>query len=152
MTEQITEHMAVEHIRNLAGDYKCWDDRISREESLILCKLLDELEQYRTLGTVEEILKEFNIQRDIIATQHETLKEYRNLGTVEELRVARDKQVAKQLFGNESNPIVTGETVSGFCPDCLTKFICITPAFYKANGYGYCKECGQKLDWSDEDE
>ena len=67
MTEQMTEQMAIEHIGNLAGDYKCWDDKISREESLILCKLLDELEQYRAFGTVEE------------------------------LRVARDKQVAKKL-------------------------------------------------------
>lgn len=66
MTEQMTEQMAIEHIGNLAGDYKCWDDKISREESLILCKLLDELEQYRALGTVEE------------------------------LRVARDKQIEKK--------------------------------------------------------
>ena len=69
----MTEQMAVEHIRNLAGDYKCWDDRISREESLILCNLLDELEQYRALGTVEE------------------------------LRAARDKQVAKKPKGIDSD-------------------------------------------------
>ena len=69
----MTEQMAIKHIGNLAGDYKCWDDRISREESLILCKLLDELEQYRALGTVEE------------------------------LRVARDKQVGKKPKGIDSD-------------------------------------------------
>lgn len=133
----MTEQMAIEHIRNLAGDYKCWDDRISHEESLILCKLLDELEQYRALGTVEEILKEFNIQRDIIATQHETLKEYRNLGTVEELRVARDKQVAKKPKGIDSD----------ICPNCGT-FNSIIQKRRNAVGSDtvYCWHCGTAIE------
>lgn len=86
----MTEQMAIEHIGNLAGDYKCWDDRISREESLILCKLLDELEQYRALGTAEEILKVLDNHKKVVAMQHETLKEYRKLGTVEELTEAKE--------------------------------------------------------------
>ena len=138
----MTEQMAIEHIGNLAGDYKCWDDRISREESLILCKLLDELEQYRALGTVEEILKEFNIQRDIIATQHETLKEYRNLGTVEELRVARDKQVAKKPIPKYG----MYNTINRYkCPTCDNDYL--GGGEYR---YPCCEDCGQKLDWSDE--
>ena len=44
---------------------------------------MEELQQYRELGTVEEILKVFNNQRAIISTQHETLKQYRAIGTVE---------------------------------------------------------------------
>ena len=28
----------------------------------------------------------------------------------------------------------------------MTEFICITPRYYRENGYGYCKECGQKID------
>lgn len=47
---------------------------------------LEELKQYRDLGTVEGIVNLFNNQRTIIATQHETLKQYREIGTVEELQ------------------------------------------------------------------
>ena len=60
---------------------------------------------------------------------------------------ALDKQKAVQLLGDKDNPIYIEETVSGLCPICLEKFICITPMMYKANGYGYCKKCGQKIKW-----
>lgn len=50
----------------------------------------EELEQYRALGTVEEILKVLDNHKKVVAMQHETLKEYRNLGTVEKLRVAKE--------------------------------------------------------------
>ena len=48
--------------------------------------VFEEIQQYRELGTIEEILKVFNNQRTIIATQHETLKQYRAIGTVEALQ------------------------------------------------------------------
>ena len=59
---------------------------------------------------------------------------------------ALDKQTPKRLFENQYNPIHFGDTVSGLCPVCMTEFICITPRYYRENGYGYCKECGQKID------
>ena len=55
---------------------------------------------------------------------------------------ALDKQTPKRLFGNQYNPIHFGDAVSGLCPVCMTEFICITPRYYRENGYGYCKECG----------
>lgn len=54
-----------------------------REAIDIAIQALEEIQQYRELGTVEEILKVFNNQQTIIATQHETLKQYRAIGTVE---------------------------------------------------------------------
>lgn len=65
---------------------------------------------------------------------------------IADLKCKSEKQEPKKLFGNKYNPIHFGETVSGLCPVCLTEFICITPMYYRANGYGYCKECGQKID------
>lgn len=62
---------------------------------------------------------------------------------------AIEKQIPRKLYGNEWNPVVVGDTVSGFCPVCMTEFVCITPRMYKANNYGYCKACGQKIDWDD---
>lgn len=62
-----------------------------------------------------------------------------------------EKQVPRKLWGNKWNPVHVGDTVSGFCPVCMTEFVCATPIMYKANNYGYCKACGQKLDWSGEE-
>ena len=62
---------------------------------------------------------------------------------------ALEKQLPKKLFGNKHNPVIVGDTVSGLCPKCLTEFVCITPRLYAEKGLGYCKECGQRLDWSD---
>ena len=57
---------------------------------------LEEIQQYRDLGTVEEILKVFNNQQAIIATQQETLKQYRAIGTIEELKELKEKSVSKK--------------------------------------------------------
>ena len=58
----------------------------------IAIQALEEIQQYRELGTVEEILKVFNNQRTIMATQHETLKQYRAIGTIEEFKALKEKE------------------------------------------------------------
>lgn len=62
---------------------------------------------------------------------------------------AIEKQIPKSIVGNEYNPLYIGDTVNGMCPECMTDFVCITPMMYKARGFGYCKCCGQKMDWSE---
>ena len=64
---------------------------VSDEASEMAIKALEEIQQYRALGTVEEILKVLDNHKKVVAMQHETLKEYRNLGTVEELRAKNEK-------------------------------------------------------------
>ena len=59
------------------------------------------------------------------------------------------KQIPKKIWGNKHNPVCVGDTVSGLCPVCNAQFVCITPRYYKENGLGYCKECGQRLDWDE---
>lgn len=61
----MTENEVFEHISDLAGDYKCFDEKISHQESLILCNLIEEIQQYRAIGTVEEFkaLKEKNVAK-----------------------------------------------------------------------------------------
>lgn len=71
------------------------------------------------------------------------------LGCIDMAISALEKQLPKKLFGNKHNPVIVGDTVSGLCPMCLTEFVCITPRLYAEKGLGYCKECGQKLDWSE---
>ena len=57
------------------------------------------------------------------------------------------KQIPMQIWGNKYNPVHTGDTVNGSCPICNTEFICIAPRLYEEYGFGYCKQCGQKLAW-----
>ena len=62
---------------------------------------------------------------------------------------ALEKQMPKKIIGTEEFPVYAGDTVSGICPECMTDYVCITPRMYKEKGLGYCKECGQKLDWGE---
>lgn len=62
------EAKVIKKINNLAGDYKCWDNKINHEESLTLCNLLEELQQYIAIGSVEQfqVLKEKSEPKDVI--------------------------------------------------------------------------------------
>ena len=78
--------------------------------------------------------------RDFAENFKEELKQYLAIGTPEECREAVEKQIPKK-----PNKCI-GFTESLFvCPTCGRK----QPIMYEQH---YCKECGQKLDWSDEDD
>lgn len=70
------ENEVFEHISNLAGDYKCFDEKISHQESLILCNLIEEIQQYRAIGTVEEFkaLKEKATSKKVIVKKSEIIE------------------------------------------------------------------------------
>lgn len=72
----MTENEVFEHISNLAGDYKCFDEKISHQESLILCNLIEEVQQYRAIGTIEEFkaLKEKSVAKKPLA--HDDCENY----------------------------------------------------------------------------
>lgn len=101
-------------------------------------KALEEIRQYRAIGTVEEVKR---MQRySALAKKHSTIgqaidscTEYEAIGTVEEFREARERQIPKK-------PIHDGLYA---CPNCHT--IMLQGAF-EAKGK-CCKECGQVLDW-----
>ena len=65
------------------------------------------------------------------------IQRYRTIGTVDECRAAVEKQKEKKSNYDDYH-------LAGYrCPDCNN----VNPW-----GYKHCKHCGQKLDWSDEDE
>lgn len=73
--------------------------------------------------------------KELIACQKE-LEAYRAIGTPKECQAAVEKQIPKK-----PNKCI-GFTESLFvCPTCGRK----QPIMYEQH---YCKECGQKLDWS----
>lgn len=74
----------------------------------------------------------------------EELKQYRAIGTPEECRAAVEKKRAKKP------PVVNRPSIFVKVPVCPN---CSTPEHYQPL-YGktkYCSNCGQKLDWSDEE-
>lgn len=121
------------------------------KESLTLCKItrvfmpknevidfviqaLEELEQYRALGTVEQLewCKDASHWKSLY---EEKLAQYESLGTVEELKEAREKQRAKKPIRKHINTIID----SYVCPTCGTEWL-----FGKTPKY--CGICGQKLE------
>lgn len=69
------------------------------------------------------------------------VEEYRTIGTPEECRAAVEKQKAKRPDG--------GRDIDGndylICPNCCA---IVADGEWTAN---FCPDCGQKLDWSDEE-
>ena len=90
---------------------------------------MEEVEQYRALGTPTQILER-------IGGLDVELGKYHSLGTVEELKEAREKQIPKK-------PIDSGERIpfSYYCPTCKTELSDDGCKY----GEKYCFECGQAL-------
>lgn len=76
---------------------------------------------------------------DVIDEAILELEKYRTIGTPEECRAAVEKQKAKK-----PNKCISFTKSLFVCPACGRK----QPIMYEQY---YCKECGQKLDWSDEE-
>lgn len=97
-------------------------------------KALEEVQQYRKHGvTVESAL---NNMCDLAAAEN-LIEEYRAIGTPEECRAAREKQIPKR-------PIYAGFLRGGYwclyCNEIVRRSDC------------YCSNCGQKLDWRNDNE
>ena len=74
------------------------------------------------------------------------VEEYRTIGTPEECRAAVEKQTAKKP-DYEGDGYADGHLVydTWICPCCGKHYE------VDYDNYNYCPDCGQKLDWSDEE-
>lgn len=119
--------------------------------------LMDELEEYRELGTLEELkkLKECElsgIELAEISCGLNKLKAYRQIGTLDEVREAVEKQRAKKPEKKRNVFTCGAESHSYHCPYCKFRFINKDDTgFYNGMKTKYCPDCGQKLDWSEEE-
>lgn len=100
---------------------------------------LEEVQQYRAIGTPEEL-------QDMKSNYFEALsdwRQYRKIGTLEECRTAREKQIPKKPVKSENQVVRYVNTY--YCPICNL-------GITGTNIAKWCYHCGQKLDWSDENE
>lgn len=103
-------------------------------------KALEEVQQYRAIGTVEELetaskYLQLVKKHGTVGKAIEACAEYEGIGTVEECREAMEKQrrkIVKNQYG--TNYVLK----AGYCPVCG----CGVTA-----RWDYCQCCGQKLNW-----
>lgn len=105
-------------------------------------ELQDELEEYRKLGTLEELkkIKDYElsgIELAEIACSLKRLKDYQQIGALEEVREAVGKQKAKKP---KRDYIYHHPT--RWCEKCNSVVL---------SRWKYCPDCGQAIDWSVEE-
>lgn len=111
---------------------------IDNENSKI-AKALNELMQYRAIGTVEELksMKEngafTGVELAQLAAMQMRLKEYSAIGTIEEFKALKEKSVAKKPLAHDDCENYLIRCTCGKCTD--TRFF-----------HGFCTWCGQALE------
>lgn len=100
-------------------------------------KALEEAQQYRAIGTVEQLLD----MKQNYAEALSDWRQYRKIGTVEECREAMERQKAKK-------PTLYGDFEDGklICPNCEEDLMDLAEC-----GFNCCPYCGQAIDWGDTD-
>lgn len=148
----MTENEAIDTIRCVISAYV--GSQITPETvqaTQMAFKALEEIQQYRALGTVEELqtMKEHGgftgIELAEIAAALSTLNDYRKIGTPEECRAAVEKQTPKRP-DYEGDGYADGQLVydTWICPCCGKRYE------VDYDNYDCCPKCGQKLKREDE--
>ena len=119
-------------------------------------KLIENIKSHATV-TLDHIAKEEpNVsplvykgreeKANTILVMVEELKQYRAIGTPEECRAAVEKQTARRP-DYEGDGYADGHLVydTWICTCCGKHYE------VDYDNYNYCPDCGQKLDWSDEE-
>ena len=128
MTENETK--AVKFIENIKSHATVTLDHIAKEEPNVSPLVYKGREE----------------KANTILVMVEELKQYRANGTPEECRAAVEKQTARRP-DYEGDGYADGHLVydTWICPCCGKHYE------VDYDNYNYCPDCGQKLDWSDEE-
>lgn len=128
MTEN--EEKAVKFIENIKSHATVTLDHIAKEEPNVSPLVYKGREE----------------KANTILVMVEELKQYRAIGTPEECRAAVEKQTARRP-DYEGDGYADGHLVydTWICPCCGKHYE------VDYDNYNYCPDCGQKLDWSDEE-
>ena len=110
-----------------------------------IVSILTEIQQYRAIGTVEEIEKSMQ-NVSVLLAEHELLKLYQSIGTIEEFKALKEKATPKKPIPNK--PLEEGKIICWSCPNCRKE---------NWNGYYFppltfdkvCTDCLQAIDWSE---
>ena len=135
MTENEAKYYLLEH-KPIVG-FKTHNEALD-----VAIQALEEIQEYRAIGTVEDIEKSMQ-NVSVLLAEHELLKLYQSIGTVEEFKAMKEKNVAKKPNyegdGYYGNRIVLDTWI---CPNCENNYE------VDYDDYDYCPNCGQHIDHS----
>ena len=135
----MTENEALEYLKNSKRKNDMLGILPGSDIGNSIIKALEEVQQYRAIGTAEEL-------QDMKSNYFEALsdwRQYRKIGTLEECRAAVEKQTAKKV--KSISQVKDGDSYVGLigrCPCCGDVL---------EEDTVYC-DCGQRLDWETSDE
>lgn len=153
----MTENEAIERIKsgicNEIGTAKyCHDNCMHGIEHCaysMAIQALEEIQQYRAIGTVEgyeNAIKAYTETYILMKEYKSKLQEFEAIGTIDEFKALKQKATPKKP-DYEADGYADGELVYDYakCPICEHDFE------YGINDWEceYCSDCGQKLDWSE---
>lgn len=149
----MTENEAIERIKYRMHTAGQVTGESGMEDLEMAIKALEEVQQYRAIGTPEECRKSLEIckamvERNITPDDMENYMKFEDECikqgfTLDSILKSREKQTAKKI------EIFNGQAS---CPNCKHFFgeMNVIRSLIAWN-MPYCKHCGQKLDWSDEE-
>lgn len=149
----MTENEAIERIKYRMHTVEQVAGKGGMEDLEVAIKALEEVQQYRAIGTPEECRKSLEIckamvERNITPDDMENYMKFEDECikqgfTLDSILKSREKQTAKKI------EIFNGQAS---CPNCKHFFgeMNVIRSLIAWN-MPYCKHCGQKLDWSDEE-
>lgn len=147
------ENEAIARIKYRMHTVEQVDGESGMEDLEMAIKALEEVQQYRAIGTPEECRKSLEIckamvERNITPDDMENYMKFEDECikqgfTLDSILKSREKQTAKKI------EIFNGQAS---CPNCKHFFgeMNVIRSLIAWN-MPYCKHCGQKLDWSDEE-
>lgn len=84
----------------------------------------------------------------------EEIQQYRAIGTVEECREAMEKRKPKRIAIISKKPLSIGVYAYYMCPACgkeICSGFYFAPINDYEESHKYCLKCGQTIDWSEEE-
>lgn len=150
----MTEQKAIDNLVSMKVEIE-YETNDTKQMKRIKCETiktaisaLEEIRQYREIGTVEEIGEAFEHWEKKAAIMQFVINRYLEIGSVEECREAVYKMKPEK-------PIAAKDKYSNVyaCPCC--GYILIhkdETGWFCGKKYKSCPECAKKIDWSEEDE
>lgn len=132
----MTESEALEELKTFPAN--CLDFK-ENQALHVATKALEEIQQYRAIGTVKELksMKEngafTGVELAQLAAMQMRLKEYSAIGTIEEFQALKEKNTPQELAEHNFQD----EVHHYLCPSCRSIVSC---------NQNYCEECGQALE------